>query len=114
MATELDIGPLTWVKGEIDQALDQARQNLAGFLGNPSDLSPLRYCLTHLHQVNGAILMVGLEGAARVSGEIEKLVVALEKQEIAPSAANIEIVNQAIAALSQYLSGLLDGEPDVA
>jgi chemosensory pili system protein ChpA (sensor histidine kinase/response regulator) len=113
MATELDIGPLTWVKGEIDQALDQARQNLAGFFGNPSDFSPLRYCLTHLHQVNGAILMVGLEGAARVSGEIEKLVAALEKQEVAPSAANIEVVNQAIAALSKYLSGLLDGEPDV-
>ncbi|MHB1591211.1 MAG: Hpt domain-containing protein, partial [Sulfuricella sp.] len=113
MATELDIGPLTWVKGEIDQALDQARQNLAGFFGNPGDLSPLRYCLTHLHQVNGAILMVGLEGAARVSGEIEKLVAALEKQEVAPSAANNEVVNQAIAALSKYLSGLLDGEPDV-
>ncbi|MDP2878536.1 MAG: Hpt domain-containing protein, partial [Sulfuricella sp.] len=113
MATELDIGPLTWVKGEIDQALDQARQNLAGFFGNPGDLSPLRYCLTHLHQVNGAILMVGLEGAARVSGEIEKLVAALEKQEVAPSAANNEVVNQAIAALSKYLSSLLDGEPDV-
>ncbi len=113
MATELDIGPLTWVKGEIDQALDQARQNLAGFFGNPSDLSPLRYCLTHLHQVNGAILMVGLEGAARVSGEIEKLVAALEKQEVAPSAANIEVLNQAIDALSKYLASLLDGEPDV-
>lgn len=113
MATELDIGPLTWVKGEIDQALDQARQNLAGFFGNPGDFSPLRYCLTHLHQVKGAILMVGLEGAARVSGEIEKLVAALEKQEVAPSAANIEVLNQAIAALSKYLSGLLDGEPDV-
>lgn len=113
MATELDIGPLTWVKGEIDQALDQARQNLAGFLGNPGDLSPLRYCLTHLHQVNGAILMVGLEGVARVSGEIEKLVAALETQEVASSAANIEVANQAMAALSKYLSGLLDGEPDV-
>ncbi len=113
MATELDIGPLTWVKGEIDLALDQASQNLTGFLGNPNDLSPLRYCLTHLHQVNGALLMVDLEGAARVSGEIEKLVTALESQEIAPSAANIEVVNQAIAALSKYLSGLLEGEPDV-
>ncbi|HUX65266.1 Hpt domain-containing protein [Sulfuricella sp.] len=113
MATELDIGPLTWVKGEIDQALDQARQNLAGFFGNPGDLSPLRYCLTHLHQVNGAIMMVGLDGAARVSSEIEKLVAALEKQEVASSAANSEVVNQAIAALSKYLSGLLDGEPDV-
>lgn len=113
MSIELDIGPLTWVKGEIDQALDQAKQNLASFTGNPEDLSPLRFCLTHLHQVNGAIQMVGLEGVARVSGEIEKLVASLEKQEVPPSAAVFEILNQAIVELSKYLAGLLDGEPDI-
>jgi chemosensory pili system protein ChpA (sensor histidine kinase/response regulator) len=113
MAIELDIGPLTWVKGEIDQALERARESLAGFSGNPGDASPLRFCQTHLHQVTGAIQMVGLEGAARVSEEIEKGVVALEKQETAPSADNIAAIDQAISALSKYLADLLDGEPDV-
>jgi len=113
MAIELDIGPLTWVKGEIDQALDLAKERLAVFFGNPGDFSPLRFCLTHLHQVTGAINMVGLEGAARVSDEIEKLVAALERQEVEPTAAHIEGVNQAISALSKYLSDLLDGEADV-
>ncbi len=113
MAIELDIGPLTWVKGEIDQALDLAKERLAVFSGNPGDFAPLRFCLTHLHQVTGAINMVGLEGAAHVSEEIEKLVAALERQEIAPAVAHIEGINQAISALSKYLSGLLDGEADV-
>src|SRR5574340_998440 len=113
MAAELDIGPLTWVKGEIDQALERARENLAGVAGNSSDLSPLRFCQTHLHQVTGAIQMVGLEGAARVSDEIEALVLALEKQEVEPSAAHIQALTHAIAALSKYLTELLDGEADV-
>ncbi|MDD5329499.1 MAG: Hpt domain-containing protein [Sulfuricella sp.] len=113
MAIELDIGPLTWVKGEIDQALERARENLAGFSDNPSDVSPLRFCQTHLHQVTGAIQMVGLEGAARVSDEIEKGVAALGKQEAEPSPANIEAIGQAIQALAKYLADLLDGEPDV-
>lgn len=113
MAIELDIGPLTWVKGEIDQALDLARERLSAFIGKPDDSSPLRFCLTHLHQVTGAINMVGLEGAARVSDEIEKLVAALERQEVAPTAAHIEGINHAISELSKYLSDLLDGEADV-
>ncbi len=113
MAIELDIGPLTWVKGEIDQALERARENLAGFSDNPVDVSPLRFCQTHLHQVTGAIQMVGLEGAARVSDEIEKGVAALGRQEAEPSAANIEAIGQAIQALAKYLADLLDGEPDV-
>ena len=109
--TEFDVGPLTWVKGEIDLALNRAREHLAQFAQNPSDLSQPRFCLTHLHQVSGAIQMVGLEGVARFSGELESLVSALEKQEIAASAANLELANQAIAALSNHLDGLLNGEP---
>ncbi|MDD5240704.1 MAG: chemotaxis protein CheA [Sulfuricella sp.] len=113
MAIELDIGPLAWVKDEIDQALDRARQNLSGFLAETGDVSPLRFCQTHLHQATGAIQMVGLAGAARVSDAIEKGVAALEQQQAAPSAANAEAINEAISALSQYLADLLDGEPDM-
>ncbi|HUW51724.1 MAG TPA: response regulator [Sulfuricella sp.] len=113
MAIELDIGPLTWVKGEIDQALDLARQSLSGFLDNTGDFSPLRFCQTHLHQVTGAIQMVGLEGAACVSTAIEKGVAALEQQQADSSVANVEAIDEAISALSRYLADLLDGEPDV-
>lgn len=112
MAIELDIGPLTWVKGEIDLALELARQDLSGFFANTADLSSLRFCQTHLHQVTGAIRMFGLAGAARVSGEIEKAVAALEQRQAAPSAANAEAINAAISALSAYLADLIEGEPD--
>jgi chemosensory pili system protein ChpA (sensor histidine kinase/response regulator) len=112
MSIEFDTGPLTWVKGEIDQALRQASGKLAQFASDASDNTPLRQSQTHLHQVSGAIQMVGLEGVARFSEAIEKLVAALEKREIAISGANIGLINQSLDALSQYLEDLLNGQPD--
>lgn len=112
--TDFDVGPLTWVKGEIDQALNQARGKLAQFAENFSDTSHLRFCLTHLHQVTGAVQMVGLEGVARICQEIERLVLALEKQEIPASSDVLNAVSQAIDALSKYLDDLIAGEPDQA
>src|SRR5574340_493513 len=99
MSIEFDTGPLTWVKGEIDQALRQASEKLAQFATDASDNTPLRQSQTHLHQVSGAIQMVGLEGVARFSEAIEKLVAALEKREAAISGANIGLINQALDAL---------------
>ena len=112
MSTEFDTGPLTWVKGEIDQALRRAGEKLAEFAADASDNTPLRQCQTHLHQVSGAIQMVGLEGAARFGEAIEKLVAALEKREVAISGANLDLINQSLTSLSQYLEGLLNGQPD--
>ncbi len=112
MSIEFDTGPLTWVKGEIDQALRQAGEKLAQFAADASDSTPLRQCQTHLHQVSGAIQMVGLEGAARLGEAIEKLVAAMEKREVAISGANLELINQGMAELSQYLENLLNGQPD--
>ncbi len=112
MSIEFDTGPLTWVKGEIDQALRQASEKLALFANDASDNTPLRQCQTHLHQVSGAIQMVGLEGVARFGEGIEKLVAALEKREVAISGTNLDLVNQSMSALSQYLEGLLNGQPD--
>ncbi|MEN6584742.1 MAG: Hpt domain-containing protein [Sulfuricella sp.] len=112
MSIEFDTGPLTWVKGEIDQALHQAGEKLAQFAADASDSTPLRQCQTHLHQVSGAIQMVGLEGVARLGEAIEKLVGAMEKREVAISGANLDLITQGIAALSQYLEDLLSGQPD--
>jgi chemosensory pili system protein ChpA (sensor histidine kinase/response regulator) len=112
MSIEFDTGPLTWVKGEIDLALQQAQGKLAQFSEDASDSTPLRLAQTHLHQVTGAIQMVGLDGAAKFGEAIEKMVSALEKHEIAISGANLAAVGSALSTLSQYLENLLNGKPD--
>ena len=39
--TDLDLGPLSWVKGEIDLALGRAHEALGKFAGNPADSAQL-------------------------------------------------------------------------
>ncbi len=108
---EFDIGPLTWVKSEIDQALLRARQSIDQVAAG--DAAQLKFCQTYLHQVTGAVLMVGLDGVARFSEEAEKLLAMLENEPGKRAPAMLELIKRALNALAQHLDGLLDGEPDV-
>ena len=111
--TEFDIGPLTWVKGEIDTALQKAREQLAHFAANISDTTPLRFAQPHLHQVKGAIQMVGLDGLARFAEEVERFMAALEAREVEPSAETLDLLDQGFNTIAKYLDELMGGAPDV-
>ena len=62
MSTEMefDLGSLTWVKGELDNALEAARAALADWNGD--DSTPLKSAAAHLHQIYGALQIVDLRG----------------------------------------------------
>jgi chemosensory pili system protein ChpA (sensor histidine kinase/response regulator) len=109
---EFDIGPLTWVKDEVNQALNSVLENLDAVTQNPDDLSPLRFSQTHLYQVSGALDMVGLEGCKRFCAEIEKLAGKVEKKEVPASSDVVQALQNAVNALSTYLQDLLGGAPD--
>ncbi|HUJ00581.1 MAG TPA: Hpt domain-containing protein, partial [Usitatibacter sp.] len=111
-ATDLDLGPLSWVKTEIDHSLNQARENLDKLAANPGDRGPVKYILTHLHQATGALAMVGLGAATRFNEELEKLVAFLETEDASRLPAVGTVAKRGIAALSAYLDALLAGEPD--
>jgi chemosensory pili system protein ChpA (sensor histidine kinase/response regulator) len=113
VAEDFDIGPLTWVKDEIDQALKSVLENLDTFAANPGDTSVLKFSQTHLFQVSGALDMVGLQGCKRICSELEKVVVKLEKTTLSSSPATIDVLKQSIQLLDQYLQNLLNGSPDL-
>ena len=81
-ATEFDVGPLTWVKSEIDLALERADlalgQYAAGSAAGTGDLTQIKFCRTHLHQVQGALTIVGLDGVTQFSEALEALLEAIE------------------------------------
>ena len=112
MAEDFDIGPLSWVKEEIDQALEQVQAQLAALVDNPRDLSPLRFAKTHLYQVNGARDMVGLEGGKRYCAEMETVVTKLERNELKLEGEALDVLRQAILHLQQYLQELMNGKQD--
>ena len=113
MVDEFDIGPLTWVKDEIDQALKSVLENLAAVAANPDDVASLKFSQTHLYQVSGALDMVGLEGCKRFCAEIGNLTAKLEKKTLAVTPEVIEALRKSIDLLSNYLQDLLNGSQDV-
>lgn len=110
--SDFDLGPLTWVKTEIDHSLNQARENLDKLAGAALDRGPVKYILTHLHQATGALAMVGLAAATRFNEELEKLVAFLEGEDATRLPGSVAAAKKGISALSGYLDTLLAGQPD--
>jgi len=112
MAEAFDIGPLSWVKDEIDQSLKKVMDEFSVVADKPDEFASLRFTIAHLYQVSGALDMVGLEGCKRYCSEIEKLTNKLEQQKIQVSDAVMASLMHAVDTLSQYLQDLLNGMPD--
>ncbi|MES2354084.1 MAG: hypothetical protein V4568_06720 [Pseudomonadota bacterium] len=107
---EFDIGQLSWVKSEITFALARADEGITEFGANPDDRSLPHKALSHIHQVTGALHMVGLTPVAVISEAIEKLMGALDCGDIKPNRDLIGAVRSAIKALNRFLEGLMRGE----
>jgi len=110
-ATEFDLGPLTWVKGEIDLALQRAEQALDEYVAS-ADRTQLKFCRTHVHQVHGALAMVGLDGVTLLTESTEALLAGMEEERLPSGEANVAVLRQTMSALRQYLEDLMAGEPN--
>ena len=108
-ATEFDLGPLTWVKAEIDLALGRAEQALSEYQLS-GDTTRLKFCRTHVHQVYGALSIVGLDGVTQVTESLEALLLAIEEGHASDKSGSA--VELAIAAIHSYLDDLIAGEPN--
>ena len=115
-ATEFDVGPLTWVKSEIDLALERADQALdqysAGSAASQGDLTQIKFCRTHLHQVQGALTIVGLDGVTQFAEAVEALLEAIEQEKLPADELSIALAKRALAVISHYLNDLVSGQPN--
>ena len=102
---------LSWINAEVDQALKLVRDNIAKLSGKPEDDAMLRVCPDHLHQVSGALRMVGLAGATRFCEAIEGSFSGLSQ---APrNGAAIGTIDRAVLALKEFVADLARGQADV-
>jgi chemotaxis protein histidine kinase CheA/CheY-like chemotaxis protein len=110
-APELEIGPLSWVKGEIDVALAEARERLDSY-ASAHDAADLKRAHSALHQVTGALAMVGLAAAKRFGEELESAVGTVATTQGQALTDTTQAIKRGGHALSSYLETLLGGEPD--
>jgi chemosensory pili system protein ChpA (sensor histidine kinase/response regulator) len=107
-----DPSQLMWVRGEIEHSLNKVRENLDLVAAKPGDAKAIESIAADLHQVTGALLMVGLGAAARLNDETERLA-ATFKDGVPPDAAKrAMLLKHATVNLSNYLDSLVAGHPD--
>ena len=109
LATDFDLGPLSWVQQEIDQSLARGLDALAALRANPGDPSHLKHARTHVHQAAGAIQMVGLDAVVAFTDEIERHLARLEELPAASVPAAVDGVDRACRKLRIFLDETVGG-----
>ena len=104
---------LEWVKGEIEETLQQAQQALEAYVENTQDRTRLKFCLSYLHQVQGTLQMVEFYGAALLAEEMEVLAKVLAEGDVANEMDVLEVLMQAILQLPSYLEHIKVGRRDL-
>lgn len=115
MNQDKDLGPLNWVKGEIDQALLRAQDAITNAGGGSPDAeraSQLQFAQNHLHQVRGALAIVGLDGLAHFIDGFDQALGRWARGEIAFDAAAAALCRRTLASIGNYLDELAHGAPD--
>ena len=108
-APDFDLGPLSWVQNEIDQAIARVLESLAAFRANPGDDAALKHARTHVHQAAGAIQMVGLDAVVAYTDELERQLARLESLPRAEVDATAGVVDRACRKLRIFLDELVKG-----
>jgi len=111
MGAMVDTTTLSWITAEVDQALERVRQIIATFEAAPEDAAVLGACPEHLHQVSGALNMVGLSEATQFCETLEGSFAKLNSSP--PSIAAVGVIDRGVLALKQFVDGLAHGEPNV-
>ncbi|MBL0291226.1 MAG: Hpt domain-containing protein [Betaproteobacteria bacterium] len=109
---EFDLGPLSWVQGEIDQALSRGLAALSLYRAPPHDASALKHARTHVHQAAGAIQMVGLDAVVAFTDEIERQLAGLDDLgSPGEGRAACDAVDRACRKLQIFLAEIVNGTP---
>lgn len=105
---------LKWMRAEIDAALHRVRLLLDQHQEAPQEGDALLDALALLVQVHGALAMVRSLGAAQLAGELREATEDVLQDRAARPDETLAAVSGATLQLSDYLDGLLLGQPDRA
>ena len=102
---------LSWINAEVERALTLVQDSIARFSAAPENDAVLGPCPEHLHQVSGALRMVGLNGATLVCEAIEGSFAGIGAAK--PNADTMGVIDRAVVALKNFVGDLARGQADV-
>jgi chemosensory pili system protein ChpA (sensor histidine kinase/response regulator) len=110
-AQAFDTGPLSWVIGEIRDALASASAALRDACERslPAQPTLLLHAKSHLHQAHGALQMVDVAGVGLLTQAAEQALDRFKDGALACDALHAKAVIEAFQAISEYLDELLAG-----
>ena len=110
-ASQFDTGPLSWVMGEIRDALGRSKAALAEAAARTAEAqaTSLQHAKTHLHQTHGALQMVDVEGVGLLTQAAEQALERFKDGSLACSAEHTRVVADGYQAVIEYLEELLSG-----
>src|SRR5689334_20436263 len=102
---QFDTGPLSWVIGEIRDALGRSAKALQDAAGRNPEARPtlLLHAGSHLHQVHGALQMVDVAGVERVGETAEQVIDRFKDGALELTPERAATVGEAYRALVEYL-----------
>ena len=106
---DYDTGPLNWVRGEIDAALQAALGRVQAFSVDADLTNAMRLARDDAHQVGGVLRMVGLEGAATLAGALETSLADIDENRQPASDELMRALRNAIEGLQRWVKNLADG-----
>ncbi|HQR03824.1 MAG: response regulator [Proteobacteria bacterium] len=109
MSFDLDIGPLSWVKDEIDLALHRAAECIDRHTTMKAEGAALDEARACLHQVQGALTIVGIAGLPEFAAALEQLATALSERTVTWSDETARTMHDGLETLADYIEGLVAG-----
>jgi chemosensory pili system protein ChpA (sensor histidine kinase/response regulator) len=106
---DYDTGPLNWVRGDIDTALQAALGRIQAFSVDADLTNALRLARDDAHQVTGALRMVGLEGAATLASALESCLADINEHRLQADDEMLRALRNAFEGLQRWVKDLADG-----
>ncbi|MES2900440.1 MAG: Hpt domain-containing protein [Pseudomonadota bacterium] len=110
-APQFDTGPLSWVMGEIRDALGRSQTALleASERTEEAQASSLKHAKAYLHQAHGALQMVDVDGVGVMTECAEQALDRFRDALLPCTQANAQVVGMVYQAVIEYLEELLTG-----
>ncbi len=108
-----DTGPLSWVIGEIREALNRSKTAIHEAVTQDADaqLTSMRHAKSYLHQAHGALQIVDVDGIAIITETVEDLLDRVDVGQLQLTQNLARSIDHGYQALIEYLDELLAGMP---